>query len=103
MIEADRFVCPACGYPDLDKPMRDEHGIPSHRICPCCGFQGGHTDDSAGHSYQQWRERWVGHGMRWRDDIEPPPSGWDTRAQLMNLDASSGDNGPDGAAKEGGS
>ena len=77
------FVCPACGFPDLDEPPRSPTGGSSYEICPSCGFEFGVTDDDLGYSYLEWRERWLGSGARWTHG--DPPAGWDPRAQLTNI------------------
>ena len=81
-----RFTCPVCGYPDLsEQPESPENGS-SYEICSSCGFEFGVTDEDAGYTYESWRARWVANGMTWRaTGIEPPPEGWDPRAQLAAL------------------
>jgi hypothetical protein len=76
------FVCPVCGYPDLEDPPRSASGAGSLEICPSCGFQFGKSDDDDGWSYAAWRERWVAEGMAWDRGSSEPPEGWDPRAQL---------------------
>jgi hypothetical protein len=77
------YICPVCGYPDLDDPPRSPGSGGSYEICPSCGFEFGVTDDDRGFTYTTWRARWIGLGMPW-DSIgtAPPPDGWDPRAQL---------------------
>lgn len=80
------FVCPVCGFAGLDSAPTDEDGDGNFEICPSCGFQFGVTDDDRGFTYEAWRERWIGLGMRWRaEGIEDPPPGWDPARQLANL------------------
>ena len=79
------FMCPVCGYPDLDRPARYEFGWPSGEYCPCCSFQFGYHDDSEGISYDEWRRRWATKGMRWSTNICQPPPNWDPRQQLHQL------------------
>ena len=81
------YVCPVCGFPALHEPPRSENtGGGSYEICPACGFEFGVTDDDEGHSYADWRRRWVAEGMPWSSkDIDPPPNGWDAAEQLRRL------------------
>ncbi len=81
----DHFMCPVCGYPDLDEPPRTTSG-PSYEICNSCGFEYGFTDDNSKYSYKEWRERWIAQGMQWRaEGIVSRPIGWDPKAQLSSL------------------
>jgi hypothetical protein len=82
------YLCPACGYPDLEEPPRSPRtGGGSYEICPSCGFEFGVTDDDLGITYHDWRSRWIADGMPWRSEgIELPPSGWDPSGQLAVFD-----------------
>ena len=82
-----KFICPVCGYPDLDEPpRRSSTSGGSYEICPSCGFEFGVTDDDRGFTYSAWRARWIARGMPWESaDIEPAPAGWDARALLRNV------------------
>ncbi len=81
-----RYVCPACGWPNLTEPPRSLGGGGSYEICSSCGFEFGVTDDDKGYSYAAWQKRWVDAGMPWWSEaIEPPPPGWDPVEQLKNL------------------
>jgi len=66
---ADQYVCPVCGYPDLEEPPLSDAGG-SCEICYLCGFEFGVTDDDLGYTYEAWREHWIGLGMLWD---QPPP------------------------------
>lgn len=80
------YVCPVCGYPDLEELPRGEATGGSYEICPSCGFQFGVTDDDRGIAYEQWRARWIAEGMQWASTgIEHPPPGWDPKRQLERL------------------
>jgi hypothetical protein len=75
-----------CGFTELPWPPVDQDGYGLFEICPCCGFQFGVTDDDRGWTYEAWRAQWVSRGMPWDSaGIEPPPSGWDPKAQLERL------------------
>lgn len=80
-----RYVCPVCGYPELEESPRSASGGGSYEICPACGFQFGVTDDDRGISCAEWRARWVAEGMSWDRGGSAPPSGWDPVAQLKNI------------------
>lgn len=77
-------TCPVCGYPKLKEAPRSRDGGGSYEICPSCGFQFGVSDDDAGFSYKQWREKWQAGGMKW-SSANPPPAHWDPAAQLRQL------------------
>lgn len=81
------YLCPACGYPDLEEPPRSPRtGGGSYEICPSCGFEFGVTDDDLGITYDEWRSRWVAAQMPWRSEgIEPPPLGWNPTRQLASV------------------
>jgi len=81
-------ICPVCGFALGFEPWRGDS--PSDEICPSCGIQFGY-DDSAGDIlsdrllvYSEWRERWLGSGMRWWSQRERPAD-WDPAAQLEAL------------------
>ena len=73
--------CPVCNFPDLTEPPRSKSGGGSFEICPSCGFQFGVSDDDAGITYDQWRERWIKDGAKW-SSRQRLPTGWDAAAQL---------------------
>jgi hypothetical protein len=78
------YVCPVCGFPELDEPPRSPvSGGGSYEICPSCGFEFGVTDDDRGYTYDAWRRKWVAEGTPWTDaGVTEPPPGWDPRKQL---------------------
>ncbi len=85
------YICPVCGYDDLDEqaydgiPIIEDDAIGSLEICPSCGFQFGKTDDDEGITFEQWRERWIAGGMPWDGiGIHAPPN-WNPREQLKNI------------------
>ena len=78
------YVCPVCGYPDLDEEPRTEESGGSYDICPSCGFEFGVTDDSEGFTYEQWRTQWVQTGMIWWSNMKAP-KGWNARKQLHSV------------------
>ena len=87
MISDNLTLCPVCGY-DLEfRPWEGES--PSDEICPCCGIQFGYTDMAGGDPvrrqtlYREWRQQWIGNGMRWRHG--KPPAGWNPLEQLRNV------------------
>lgn len=86
--EALLYICPVCGYPDLDDPPRSPSGGGSYEICPSCGFEFGVTDDDQGFTYAQWRAKWVDAGMPWQGYDMPKPLDWNPVAQLQRLSLS---------------
>lgn len=82
------YVCPVCGYPDLqDEPRSDATGG-SYEICPSCGIQFGLDDEAGGDSarrdelYGDWRQRWIAAKTPWSSVGIKRPSDWDPVAQL---------------------
>lgn len=86
-MAAMSYVCPVCGYPDLEEPPRSPRsGGGSYEICPSCGFQFGVTDEDRGFTYEEWRRHWTERGMPWASEgIEAPPAGWNPKQQLRRL------------------
>jgi hypothetical protein len=74
-----------CGYDALLEPAYDEKGCASFEICPCCGTEFGYDDSSTRH--RDLQEKWVAGGSRWWSKAQPPPSGWDPKAQLRKVKA----------------
>ncbi|WP_121613610.1 hypothetical protein [Mesobacillus foraminis] len=65
------YICPLCGFDQLDQPAYDEYNDPSFDICPCCRFQFGDDDDienSEGVFMQReethtiYRKKWIENG-----------------------------------------
>jgi len=82
----ETYVCPVCGFPNLETPPTDSDGHGNYDYCPSCGFQFGVTDDDRGFSYQAWRKRWIDMGMRWDfDGIMAAPDDWNAGQQLDSL------------------
>ena len=79
------YVCPVCGYPDLDELPRGEATGGSYEICPSCGFQFGVSDDDEGHSYLGWRQNWIKKGMPWSSLARERPLDWDPKRQLEQV------------------
>jgi hypothetical protein len=79
------FVCPVCGFDELDEPPYSRDGFGLFEICPSCYFQFGVTDDDQGISFAEWRKQWVSKGMPWSSK-RPVPLGWNPREQLERLE-----------------
>lgn len=69
------YICPVCGYPDLDTPSR------MGEICPSCGVEFGYDDD-LGVSYEDLRNRWLERGAPWFSRATHPPPQWNALNQL---------------------
>ena len=96
-----RFVCPCCGYAELDVPPyagpAEAHllhwqsppydliaGEASYAVCPCCGFEFGNDDNpgtAVGASFEDYLAEWVADGMLWFDP-SLKPEGWSLKDQL---------------------
>ena len=85
------FICPVCGYPDLEEQPRSDSTGGSYEICPSCGIQFGYSDEAGGDKdarkelYRRWREEWIKAGMTWDKGRTKPPIGWDAREQLRKI------------------
>ncbi|MGL4874385.1 MAG: hypothetical protein ACRC30_07010 [Clostridium sp.] len=79
-----RYVCPICGYPNLDESPRNEKGMPSFDICDCCGIEFGY-EDCTEESAIEYRKRWIDSGGEWFSK-ELKPSNWDIENQLKNIE-----------------
>lgn len=84
-LNMELFICPVCGYPNLDETPRQEVSGASYEICPSCGFQFGVTDEDEGYSYEHWRQQWIDRGMPWWSNSRRPPEGWQPKHQLRNI------------------
>jgi hypothetical protein len=80
---SERYVCPVCGYGELDEAPFDEHGCASFAICPCCGTEFGYDDNV--HAHAALRKKWIDSGMRWWSTANHPPANWDPKTQLMRI------------------
>ena len=79
------YVCPVCGFNELDEPPVSECGGGSYEICPSCGFQFGVSDEDRGITYEEWRKQWISDGMIWDKGRSLPPPEWDPIAQLKRI------------------
>ena len=59
------FVCPVCGYPNLEEEPWSPSGVSSFEICPQCKIEFGYDDATGGHVeqrgeiYAKWRQKWM--------------------------------------------
>lgn len=88
------FVCPVCGYPDLENQPHDAEGGASDEICPSCGIQFGYSDEPMAcggpdlppeEIYRLWRQKWIAEGMIWDKGRSKPPPNWDPQEQLRKI------------------
>jgi len=76
----DKYMCPVCGYPEIEEiPYLDEN-TPSYEICPSCGTEYGYDDLVKTHT--QLRDEWIINGLSWWAKSESPPSDWNPIKQL---------------------
>ena len=78
------YICPVCGYDELDQKPYDEKKRGNFQICPCCGFQYGVDDDDKRISFDNYREKWIREGNSWFDK-EKRPKDWNLDKQLKNI------------------
>ena len=79
------YLCPICGFPDLDEPAYDLlTGDPTFEICPCCGHEYGYGDPTTLTGKENFLRKWIGMGTPWSTpDLRPP--NWDARLQLKEI------------------
>ena len=80
-----RYICPVCGYPDLEEQPRGVTTGGSYEICPSCGFQFGVSDEDRGYTYERWSEEWIKKGQHWSSVGVAPPSEWNPNEQIKNI------------------
>lgn len=80
-----QYTCPVCGFRGLVEPPYNAHRVPSHEICPCCGFEFGFDDVAKEESYESFRLNWITNGAQWFQP-ELKPNKWDLDTQLKNID-----------------
>ncbi|MCK4543621.1 MAG: hypothetical protein KAU17_15425 [Spirochaetales bacterium] len=78
------YICPVCGYSELDEPPYDDGGNPSYNICDCCGFEFGFDDGSEEMSFEAYRKKWIDEGIKWFSP-DKKPSDWNIEEQLRNI------------------
>ena len=76
------FLCPVCGYPDLEEAAYSPQGLASFEICPCCRTEFGYQDFARTHA--ELRIDWLARGAKWESKSHPPPDGWDPYEQLRS-------------------
>jgi hypothetical protein len=101
-IARRKFVCPCCGYPELDcapyermglppwlnhssPPYHDRYGFASFDCCACCGFEFGFDDDpgasATASSFADYLADWIARGCIWFTPSRRP-EGWSLEEQL---------------------
>ena len=101
-ITAPKFVCPCCGYPELDCPPYEHMGLPpwldhgkppyherygfaSFDRCSCCGFEFGFDDDPGASatacSFSEYLADWIAKGCVWFAPTRRPEA-WSLEQQL---------------------
>jgi len=79
-----RYICPVCGYSDLEEPPYDNSGNPSFEICDCCGFEFGFDDANNSISFDDYRKKWISEGAKWFS-LDKKPRNWVLSEQLKNI------------------
>ena|SRR5690242_7815117 len=97
-----KFVCPCCGYPELEVPPYanmglppwEDHGSPpyyqrygkaSYDVCPCCAYEFGYDDEPMhpenARSFAKYLADWTAGGCHWLGH-RVAPEGWSLEEQL---------------------
>ncbi|MDS0525033.1 hypothetical protein NNC19_05015 [Clostridium sp. SHJSY1] len=79
----NKYICPVCGYDELEEAPRDETGRPSFDICDCCGVKFGY-EDCTKKSIKKYRDKWIKEGCNWTSE-ELKPDEWNIEKQLKNI------------------
>lgn len=87
------YICPICGYENLEFEPID-----SYEICPCCGYEFGSFDyngeplekffpdyEETNEVFNFIREIWLGQGAKWWSESRKKPTDWNLIKQLNNL------------------
>ena len=77
-------MCPVCGFEGLEELPYNQQNIPSHEICPCCGFEFGFDGENDPASFAAFRQNWVKNGAQWFMPKQKPEK-WNLEKQLSNL------------------
>lgn len=72
---AMKYVCPVCGYPELEEPPA------TFEICPCCGTEFGLDDADISHG--ELRRAWLLAGAPWFSQFTHAPAGWNPYRQIL--------------------
>jgi hypothetical protein len=79
------YICPICGYNQLDYPPFSKEGYPSDTICPCCGTQFGYEVVKVDLArFKQLRDLWIKGGCPFFEVKKP--DGWILSDQLQNVE-----------------
>jgi len=80
-----RYICPVCGFDELEElPYRDNKD-PSYEICPCCGFEFGLDEGVEDDRYKSFRQKWIESGANWFIANRRPKE-WNLNKQLKNIE-----------------
>jgi len=80
----EKYICPICGYDELEKIPYYGGDCPSYEICECCGFEYGFDDGSEGHTFTTYRRKWILEGAEWFVS-NSKSNNWDLEKQLANI------------------
>jgi hypothetical protein len=80
--EIGKYMCPVCGYPELEEPPE------RFSICPSCGTEFGDDDfvfDPRDYPKKlvELRSRWLDSGAPWFDELTQRPPNWRPYEQVV--------------------
>jgi len=78
------YICPVCGYDELEKHPYDEKGNESFEICVCCAFEFG-VDDML-YTFETYRKEWLSNGAKWLLQASKHSDNWNADEQLKNIE-----------------
>lgn len=108
-MENKKYICPICGYDNLDEPPYDELGsYGSYEICSCCGHEFGigsyyhapvkrKAEEFGKHAlndnfFEEARKIWIEAGCPWDFSEQDKPKNWPEKSavkkQLKKLNLS---------------
>ncbi len=79
-MNTKKYICPVCGYEELEESPYDKYGCSSFEICPCCGIEFGYHDSNM--SNDQLRQKWIDTGMNWHSTTDNHPKDWNPNIQI---------------------
>jgi hypothetical protein len=80
---SQKYICPICGYSDLNYEPFDKSGNPSDTICSCCGYQFGYELSRPDTNLiLQLRQNWISKNCPFFDISKP--KNWELESQLKN-------------------
>jgi hypothetical protein len=87
---SNKYICPVCGYAELNNPAWDDDLNPSWDICPSCGTHFGYYDfgtikEEIALRHNILRKAWIDKGRPWHSTSQMQPPDWNPSEQIKNI------------------